>query len=179
MLPETAQRRRQTLEVRPWLVESANLPMDAVGYGRPPKATQFKKGQSGNPRASQRNSVGRRGAAGDPWVNVSQSPKTAELAELPALEVMLRRLANDAMRNDRRGSQDRLDAGRPLRRSARKPDQARRDAGRGSSAILANFLNRSSIQITSEKVHQKRCNKMSADARLLQALLRNDFQRIC
>lgn len=32
-----------------------NLEPEAVGYGRPPKVTRFKKGQSGNPRGRPRN----------------------------------------------------------------------------------------------------------------------------
>ena len=72
----------------------------AVGYGRPPKATQFKKGQSGNPRGRPKGSrpvgavlqeiLGQR-------IAVTENGKTRRL---PALEVMLRRLANDAMRGE-------------------------------------------------------------------------------
>jgi hypothetical protein len=72
----------------------------AVGYGRPPKATQFKKGQSGNPRGRPKGTrpvgavlqeiLGQK-------VAVSENGKTRRL---PALEVMLRRLANDAMRSE-------------------------------------------------------------------------------
>jgi hypothetical protein len=75
-------------------------PEPAVGYGRPPKATQFKKGQSGNPKGRPKGSrpvgavlqeiLGQR-------IAVTENGKTRRL---PALEVMLRRLANDAMRND-------------------------------------------------------------------------------
>lgn len=73
---------------------------DAVGYGRPPKSTQFKKGQSGNPRGRPKGSrpvgavlqdiLGQR-------IAVTENGKTRRL---PALEVMLRRLANDAMRSE-------------------------------------------------------------------------------
>ncbi len=71
-----------------------------VGYGRPPKATQFKKGKSGNPKGRPKGSrpigavlqeiLGQR-------IAVTENGKTRRL---PALEVMLRRLANDAMRNE-------------------------------------------------------------------------------
>jgi Family of unknown function (DUF5681) len=72
----------------------------AIGYGRPPKATQFKKGQSGNPKGRPKGSrpigavlqeiLGQR-------IAVTENGRTRRL---PALEVMLRRLANDAMRNE-------------------------------------------------------------------------------
>lgn len=44
--------------------EKTDDPRDeSVGYGRPPKATQFKKGQSGNPLGRPRKTPGRRGIA--------------------------------------------------------------------------------------------------------------------
>jgi Family of unknown function (DUF5681) len=73
---------------------------DGVGYGRPPKATQFKKGHSGNPKGRPKGTrpvgavlqeiLGQR-------IAVTENGRTRRL---PALEVMLRRLANDAMRSE-------------------------------------------------------------------------------
>jgi hypothetical protein len=72
-----------------------------VGYGRPPKATQFKPGRSGNPKGRPKGpkSVGavlfgilhRR-------VEVTENGRTHRI---PVLEVMLRRLANEAARDPR------------------------------------------------------------------------------
>lgn len=72
----------------------------AVGYGRPPKETQFKPGKSGNPKDRPKGSrpvgailqeiIGRK-------VSVSEDGKTRKIS---VIEVMLRRLANDAMRAD-------------------------------------------------------------------------------
>ena len=72
----------------------------AVGYGRPPKATQFSPGKSGNPNGRPK---GNRtvGAILDDIlkqkISVTENGRTRRL---PALEVMLRRLVNDAVRSD-------------------------------------------------------------------------------
>jgi hypothetical protein len=71
-----------------------------VGYGQPPKATRFKKGESGNPKGRPK---GSRSVGAllqeilEQRIAVTENGRTRRVA---ALEVMLRRLANDAMRND-------------------------------------------------------------------------------
>jgi hypothetical protein len=74
----------------------------AIGYRRPPEATQFKPGQSGNPKGRPKGSrsVGAilQGVI-QQKVAVSENGKTKRLS---ALEVMFRRLANDALRGDAR-----------------------------------------------------------------------------
>jgi hypothetical protein len=72
----------------------------AVGYGRPPRATQFASGKSGNPRGRPKGSRTVGAILQDilrQKIAVSENGKTRRLA---ALEVMLRRLVNDAMRSD-------------------------------------------------------------------------------
>jgi hypothetical protein len=72
----------------------------AVGYGRPPTATQFAPGKSGNPKGRPKGSrtVGAilQGIL-EQKIAVTENGKTRRIA---ALEVMLRRLVNDAMRSD-------------------------------------------------------------------------------
>jgi hypothetical protein len=75
---------------------------EAVGFGRPPKATQFKPGKSGNPKGRPK---GARSVAAVLQDVIQQKVPVTEngaTRRVPALEVMLRRLANDAMRNDPR-----------------------------------------------------------------------------
>jgi hypothetical protein len=73
-----------------------------VGYRCPPKATQFTAGKSGNPKGRPNGSrpvgailqeiIQQR-------VSVTENGRTRRI---PVLEVMFRRLANDAMRSDQR-----------------------------------------------------------------------------
>jgi hypothetical protein len=73
-----------------------------VGYRRPPKATQFEKGISGNPRGRPKGSRTVGAVLQDilrQKIAVTENGKTRRL---PALEVILRRLANDAMRSEPR-----------------------------------------------------------------------------
>ncbi len=71
-----------------------------VGYKRPPKATQFKAGQSGNPKGRRKGSRPVGAVLQDiiqQKVSVTEGGKTRRI---PALEVIIRRLTNDAMRSD-------------------------------------------------------------------------------
>lgn len=72
----------------------------AVGYRRPPKSTQFKRGKSGNPKGRP---TGSKNVASVLLEVIGQKITVTEngrTRRVPAVEVMLRRLANDAMRND-------------------------------------------------------------------------------
>jgi Family of unknown function (DUF5681) len=71
-----------------------------VGFGRPPKANQFKPGKSGNPRGRPKGT--RPVGAVLQEVLRQRIPVTenGRTRRLPALEVMIRRLANEAMRSE-------------------------------------------------------------------------------
>lgn len=71
-----------------------------VGYGRPPKATQFKQGKSGNPKGRPKGSRTVGAVLQDILQQRIAVTENGRTRRLPALEVMLRRLANDAMRNE-------------------------------------------------------------------------------
>ena len=71
-----------------------------VGYRRPPKATRFTAGKSGNPKGRPKGSRSVGAVLQDiiqQKIAVTENGKTRRIS---ALEVMLRRLANDAMRSD-------------------------------------------------------------------------------
>jgi Family of unknown function (DUF5681) len=73
-----------------------------VGYARPPKATRFRPGQSGNP-TGYRKGTKTIGARLEELVNskvtVTEHGRSRRISRL---DVMLRQLANDAMRGDQR-----------------------------------------------------------------------------
>ena len=71
-----------------------------VGYRSPPKASQFTPGKSGNPRGRPKGSRSVGAVLQEiiqQKIAVSEKGRTRRI---PVLEVMLRRLANDAMRSD-------------------------------------------------------------------------------
>jgi hypothetical protein len=73
-----------------------------IGKGRPPLTTRWKPGQSGNPNGRPKGSRPVGAVLQDiiqQKVSVTESGKTRRIS---ALEVMLRRLANDAMKSDQR-----------------------------------------------------------------------------
>ena len=71
-----------------------------VGYRRPPKATQFAAGKSGNPKGRPKGSRSVGAVLKDILQQKIAVTENGKTRRIPALEVMLRRLANDAMRND-------------------------------------------------------------------------------
>ena len=73
-----------------------------VGYGRPPRETQFRPGQSGNPTGSRKGSktIGvRLRELVSSKVTVTEHGRTRRISRL---DVMLHQLTNDAMRGDQR-----------------------------------------------------------------------------
>jgi hypothetical protein len=71
-----------------------------VGYGRPPKSTQFKAGQSGNPRGRPKGARSIGAILRDVIKRRIVVTENGRTRRIPVLEVMLHRLTNDAMRND-------------------------------------------------------------------------------
>jgi hypothetical protein len=72
----------------------------AVGYGRPPKSTQFKPGSSGNPKGRPKGSRPVGSLLQDIIQQKIAVTENGRTRRLPALEIMLRRLANGAMRGE-------------------------------------------------------------------------------
>lgn len=65
---------------------------DAVGYGKPPRATRFRKGQSGNPKGRPKKARGVRNlleAALSQQVTINQSGRTMQISKSEALILSL------------------------------------------------------------------------------------------
>jgi Family of unknown function (DUF5681) len=73
---------------------------DEVGYGRPPRDHQFKPGHSGNPKGRPKGSR----PAGAVLQDILQQKVTiterGKTRRIPVLELIFRRLVNDAIRSD-------------------------------------------------------------------------------
>jgi len=73
-----------------------------VGYGRPPKATQFKKGKSGNPKGRPRsktslNAIVQKAASGKISVQTANGTK-----RVSKIEALTDKTINDALKGDPR-----------------------------------------------------------------------------
>ena len=71
-----------------------------VGYGRPPKETQFIAGKSGNPKGRPKGARTIGAILPDIFEQKIPVAENGRTLRLPALEVMLRNLRNAALRND-------------------------------------------------------------------------------
>ena len=64
-----------------------------IGYGRPPKRTQFEKGQSGNPKGRRKGSRNRvtvtQRLAMDELVRIIESKRTPAAAKIEAAKIIL------------------------------------------------------------------------------------------
>jgi hypothetical protein len=71
-----------------------------VGYGRPPRATQFAAGKSGNPKGRPKGSRTVGAILHDILSQKIAVTENGKTRRIPTLEVMFRRLVNDAVRRD-------------------------------------------------------------------------------
>jgi hypothetical protein len=113
--------------------------MEGVGYGRPPGATRFRAGESGNPKGRPKGSRPVGSILQDilrQKVSVTEGGKARRIS---TLEVMLRRLANDAMRSDQKALKFLLTL---AERYAESPDTALQlqDLLAEDEVILAEYL---------------------------------------
>jgi hypothetical protein len=80
---------------------------DAVGYGRPPKRTQFKSGQSGNPRGRPIGTARSQDRANIFWrvaLEKLRLPTDSGAVKINRLEAFMRRLRSMMLNGDRDAS---------------------------------------------------------------------------
>jgi hypothetical protein len=73
---------------------------DPVGYRRPPKATRFLPGKSGNPKGRPKGGRAPGAILNDIFRQKITVTENGKARRVSALEAMLRRLRNDALRSD-------------------------------------------------------------------------------
>lgn len=132
-----------------------------VGYKRPPKPTQFKTGKSGNPRGRPKGARSVGAVLRDVIRQRIAVTENGRTRRIPALEVMLRRLANDAMRNDPRAMKLLLSL---IDRYAEAPEseQYLEEVLAEDQAILSQYL-REPIELASDLTkHSKKGRRANA-----------------
>ncbi|QFT47414.1 hypothetical protein FIU97_12590 [Roseivivax sp. THAF40] len=73
-----------------------------IGYGRPPKATQFQKGQSGNPKGRPRTAKNVGSMLEETFFRKIPITENGSRLELTLIEAILRQLANGAAKGELR-----------------------------------------------------------------------------
>lgn len=121
-----------------------------VGYRRPPKHARFQPGQSGNPRGRPK---GKRSIGAtiqgilDQKVSVTENGKIRRVSKL---EVIFRRLANDAMRADPRAMKLLLELAHKYR-DPKETEDGQEQVGPDDRKILKAFLEQA---LSSERQRQ-------------------------
>lgn len=75
-------------------------PAYRVGRGRPPRHTQFKKGQSGNPVGRPKGARGLRQVVADELLREVTAKENGQPVRVPALGAVARKIISEAVRGD-------------------------------------------------------------------------------
>ena len=94
-----------------------------VGYGRPPKETQFKPGKSGNPKGRPRGAKNIDTMLRDTLMEKIEITENGKRKRLSKIEVLLKKCLNDALNGDQRAI-DRLFRSFPALRAAQAAENA-------------------------------------------------------
>ena len=103
-----------------------------VGYGRPPKETRFQPGKSGNPTGRRKGSRSVGAILNDVFRQKIEVTENGKTRRVTALEVMARRLRNDALRGDAKAIKLSIELMRRHSETEGDHGSIRRAAGPGS-----------------------------------------------
>ncbi len=73
---------------------------DDVGYGKPPKKSQFKKGQSGNPKGRPKGAKNLTGNGLELFHQPVPAISKGKATKIPAIDAIINRLLMDAIKGD-------------------------------------------------------------------------------
>lgn len=113
-----------------------------VGYGKPPKHSQFKSGQSGNPKGRPKGNKDAKTIFNERLYSKIAITENGRRRTLPVIEVLFRQIIKSALGGDAR-AQDRLLKLLPLANADDAADDKATDMlglGETDEAILQNFL---------------------------------------
>ena len=121
-------------------------PAYEVGYGKPPKHTRFKPGQSGNPKGRPRKQRNLRTVVKEALkekITIREGERTRTVSRLDAI---VRVTINNALKGDAKALAAFIQLIRPTGLMGEEPETASRDSvGADDDAILAEFLERQGI----------------------------------
>jgi Family of unknown function (DUF5681) len=119
----------------------------SVGYGKPPEATRFKPGQSGNPKGRPRGSKNLRTLFAEELLRPVILKENGKTRRVPKAEAIVKQVVNKALVADAKSTIIVLDEMRRLEALADAQDAAAPDISRPEDqATLQNFFRR--IQLT-------------------------------
>src|SRR5208337_1393093 len=143
-----------------------------VGYGRPPKGTQFPPGKSGNPTGRRKGSRSVGAILNDVFrqmIEVTENGKTRRVA---ALEAMACRLRNDALRGDAKAIKLSIEL---LRRHSKRPMSPRFNST-SCWPRIRRFWRNTFPSSSRRRRETAMIQTTPTKARMFQAILRNDLR---
>ena len=115
-----------------------------TGRGRPPKESQFKKGQSGNPAGRPKGARGVREILTEELMKEIAAKENGQSIRIPALSAITRTLVNQAIRGDVKVSFSLIDLGLRIDVGSTSAEAEEETAAPEDAAIIAAALDRKS-----------------------------------
>ena len=118
-----------------------------AGYGRPPRAHQFKPGQSGNPKGRPQGSKNEATILHNLLNRKIQMRQDGKLRMISILEAMLMKFADEALKGNPKAAAFLLNRYAPMESTGADPA----DIDRDDAQILESFARRLEVQMSGKK----------------------------